>query len=591
MVDSHPYGSVRLTVAPVSFLLLLALCGLSFGQPVNHGLDGAWGVAVSADGAHVYVTSRESDGVSVFAVDAGTGELAFVEAKINGAGGLSGLAGARAPLVSPDGAYVYVRGSLTPLSSDGTVTVFSRDVSTGALTFVEQQQNDVGDVVDLLGTGRAVLSPDGAHLYTTGPLSDSLVVFARSAATGTLTFIESHRDHEAGVDGLDGASDVAISSDGTSVYVEGDGVAAFSRDVTTGTLTLIDVEMNGVGGVSGLGNPTALTTSPDGAHVYAGGSDGGVIFDRDVSTGTLTFATTTHIGGPNPRALLVSPDGQHLYTMSPWVTIYSRAPGTGATTLVDSFGVCNFVNGAAAMAITADGSVAYVAAETDDAVTAHARDTTTGELTFVDAEFQNGIQPVFGKRLFIKNAVPDDEAKNRGTWATKDDGLVVAIPADLEGDPLCRCNEDVRATIRFFSDGSAGSAADTGEIPLPCENWSRIGPGGNPRGYKYRDAELDDGPCKLVIVKKDRMSAKCFGRGPATDFLYDLEPGSNEGRVNVILTLNRFKYCTTFDPFRGLDGTNGKRFRGKNAPAPAACPVPDTSPSGAFLDAAPDIVR
>ena len=66
--------------------------------------------------------------------------------------------------------------------------------------------------------------------------------------------------------------------------------------------------------------------------------------------------------------------------------------------------------------------------------------------------------------------------------------------------------------------------------------------------------------------------ARCLGKGAATDFLYDLSVGTDEGSVNVILTLDNLRYCTAFDDFRGRNGSDGKRFQGKDAPPPAACP-------------------
>jgi 6-phosphogluconolactonase (cycloisomerase 2 family) len=47
------------------------------------------------------------------------------------------------------------------------------------------------------------VSPDGAHVYAVGTVSDAVVVFARDADTGELTFLEVQREGTDGVDGLD----------------------------------------------------------------------------------------------------------------------------------------------------------------------------------------------------------------------------------------------------------------------------------------------------------------------------------------------------------------------------------------------------
>jgi hypothetical protein len=77
----------------------------------------------------------------------------------------------------------------------------------------------------------------------------------------------------------------------------------------------------------------------------------------------------------------------------------------------------------------------------------------------------------------------------------------------------------------------------------------------------------------------------CLGKGETTDFEYDLMEGVGEGTVNVVLTMAEVRYCTAFDDFRGRDGSDGKRFQGRNSPAPFPCPLP-SSPSGAFFHVA-----
>jgi hypothetical protein len=81
-----------------------------------------------------------------------------------------------------------------------------------------------------------------------------------------------------------------------------------------------------------------------------------------------------------------------------------------------------------------------------------------------------------------------------------------------------------------------------------------------------------------VLVKDGkRAKATCLGKGATTDFLYDLTPGTDEGIVNVVLTIGQIRYCTAFDDLRGRDGSDGKRFEGRDAPAPGPCPTPPTS--------------
>jgi 6-phosphogluconolactonase (cycloisomerase 2 family) len=74
--------------------------------------------------------------------------------------------------LSPDGKHLYATSA-----GDDAVAVFSRDSTTGALTYVEMQQDGVGGVDGLESAGYVTLSPDGKHLYATGWLDDAVAVF------------------------------------------------------------------------------------------------------------------------------------------------------------------------------------------------------------------------------------------------------------------------------------------------------------------------------------------------------------------------------------------------------------------------------
>ena len=137
------------------------------------GLDGAFGIALSADAASVYVASYYGHSVAVFARDAGTGTLNFVQAVSSDAEGVQGLTGARGVVVSPDGAHLW-----TAARADKSIALFSRDTTSGRLRFVEARRDVVtkwigmGEVID------PVLSPDGRHLYQTSLSYNALLVFS-----------------------------------------------------------------------------------------------------------------------------------------------------------------------------------------------------------------------------------------------------------------------------------------------------------------------------------------------------------------------------------------------------------------------------
>ena len=234
------------------------------------GLQGAISVSVSPDGKHLYAAAWNESAVALFSRDPTTGALTFVTTSKDGVGGVDGLLAARSVTVSSDGKHVY-----SASGGDNAVAGFSRNPTTGVLTFVTTSKDGVGGVDGLGGALVATVSPDGKHVYVTGDTDDAVAAFSRNSTTGALTFVDFYKDGVGGVDGLNGAFPVSVSPDGDHVYIGGDtddAVAVFSRNSTTGALTFVTTSKDGVGGVDGLDGTVSLTVSPDGRHIYAGGS-------------------------------------------------------------------------------------------------------------------------------------------------------------------------------------------------------------------------------------------------------------------------------------------------------------------------------
>ncbi len=110
-----------------------------------------------------------------------------------------------------DGTTVYATGP-----GDSAIAVFSRNASTGRLTFLEAKTATGTGLGDTLSVA---VSPNGDWVFATGRDIDLLAVFSRNQATGRLTWRQTLRDGIAGVDGLDDAREVKLSPDGAYVYV------------------------------------------------------------------------------------------------------------------------------------------------------------------------------------------------------------------------------------------------------------------------------------------------------------------------------------------------------------------------------------
>lgn len=236
----------------------------------NIGLNRAISVAISPDGEYVYVASEVEDALAVFSRDAASGVLTPFQVVRDG-GAVNGLNGAWGVTVSPDGNHVYVAGRF-----DNAVAVFSRNIYTGALNFIEAEVDGEGVVDGLSNAVSVAISPDGNYAYVAGWGSDAIAYFSRNTTSGTLTYIDRIKDGEPPVDGLGGVWSVAISPDGKHLYAASgndNAVAVFSRNIATGVLSYVERKKDGEGGLDGLGKANSVSVSPDGKHVYATGRD------------------------------------------------------------------------------------------------------------------------------------------------------------------------------------------------------------------------------------------------------------------------------------------------------------------------------
>ena len=154
----------------------------------------------------------------------------------------------------------------------GRVSLFDRDASSGALTFVGVVTDDVGGVTGLDGVSSVTVSPDGAHVYTTAFRDDAVAVFDRNATTGAISFVEVQIDGVGGVDGLDGSTEATVSPDGAQLYSVSilrlsrgeDALVTFDRNATTGAISFVEAQFGDEGGVDGLRQPSSVSFQPGG---------------------------------------------------------------------------------------------------------------------------------------------------------------------------------------------------------------------------------------------------------------------------------------------------------------------------------------
>ncbi len=350
---SGPNGKLTQRSGPDGCIALYAADGCAPAV----GIGAPNSVAVSPDGRNVYATALAGNAVVVLQRDPATGALTqlpggagcIANAATTGCTTGRGLDGPDVVAISPDGASVYVGA----FAGSG-LAVFSRDASTGALT---QPADATGCIVNTpiagcttgIGLGNpegVTVSPDGANVYVAAPGSNAVDTFVRNSSGGALTQSGTGCIASTAISGctvgneIAGANAVAVSPDDSDVYVTSlisNTVTAFTRSSTgqlsqlTGTSAcVINVLAVGCSLARQLKAPEGLTVSPDGATVYAAAFTSGAldVFDRNAGSGAVTQkprAPGCLVGRVLPgctpaRGLLgvssvaVSPDGKNVYS-------------------------------------------------------------------------------------------------------------------------------------------------------------------------------------------------------------------------------------------------------------------------------------
>jgi DNA-binding beta-propeller fold protein YncE len=268
-------------------------------------------VVVSPDGRNVYVGSFFGNAVAIFNRDQTTGALTqasdstgCIAEAISGCAPGLGLGAPEGLAVSGNGAGVYVATALS-----NAVVVLARNPSTGALTQASDGSGCVVDIaltgcatgVQLSGANAVAVSPGGGDVYVTSLFSNSVTSFTR-AGSGALT-------QKAGTSGclvwlravgcsfgraLSAPEGLAVSLDGANVYAAAfttGAIAVLDRSRKSGTVVqkpgpagcLAARSVPGCTRARALGGVSSIALSPDGRNLYSTsfGSNAVDIFRRN----------------------------------------------------------------------------------------------------------------------------------------------------------------------------------------------------------------------------------------------------------------------------------------------------------------------
>ncbi|MFK8182701.1 MAG: DUF4347 domain-containing protein [Phormidesmis sp.] len=344
---------------------------------------------------------------------------------------ISGLDGALGVTVSPDGTQVFVTGD----EADALV-IFDLD-ERGNLTLRATFQDGVDGVDGLDSAYDVAFSPDGSQVFVASAEDSALTLFDRDAE-GNVTFNTTFKDNVDGVDGLSNAHSVAVSPDGTQVFVTGgnnifigdsdpnrfsgdSALAVFDRDAN-GNLTFREALKNGENGIDGLAGAYEVVVSPDGTQVFVAGYDDDalVVFDRDTE-GNLTFNTVFKDGDTNNGqtidglngaiSLDVSPDGTQVFVAgytNNAIAIFDREAGvlTFDQVLRDNENGIDGLEGTWSVRVSPDGNQVFATGDSDSALAVFNR-SAEGELSF-DTAFIDGQDGISGLEFLGDVAIHPD---------------------------------------------------------------------------------------------------------------------------------------------------------------------------------------
>jgi DNA-binding beta-propeller fold protein YncE len=254
--------------------------------------------------------------------------------------------------VSPGGSAVFVTGSVFPRRAAAKFGTVAYDPATGARLWAARYGTAAGPSEALA----IAVSPDGSAVFVTGFSTsatpnqhDDYATVAYSAATGARLWTA--RYHGPGFANI--ARSVAVSPDGSAVYVTGESADSFPGQPTQYATVAYDAATGHTlwsaryGPIGQYSNAHSVTVSPDGATVYVTGysppAGNPIPQFATVAYGAATGARLWASRYPPPpgggiqpdtsraTTVMVSPDGTKVYVAGTRAAGYAAVAYNAAT--------------------------------------------------------------------------------------------------------------------------------------------------------------------------------------------------------------------------------------------------------------------
>lgn len=504
-------------------------------------------LGVTAPPRFAYVPNADDDTISIYTVDAHTGELQF-----NGY--------QRAPLgetkpeqviVHPSGSFIYV-----PNLGDGvnpsTISVYAVDLATGRL-------NPRPFVMTGAGPHTMAIDPAGEHAYVSSEGSDQLFVYTINQVTGSL--------NQLGAPTMTAGGPSFIALDPLDRYALVGNRAASSLQLFP--IDPVNGQLLGPLPPIGLfgGTPVGLAVDPDGAHAYAVLSDFKIILpiDIDLMTGAMTPQFTTPSTGNDPTSVSVHPTGLFAYVTNGGddsISIYDINQTDGsvahATTPVDTGDDPGFLG------FDGSGQYAYSTNRGSNDVTVFALASTSGSLTQLSrirargtprwVDIGQGPTPVNVEPRFVY-ALNETDASINCYAADATTGVITeiapvltgpmpsAIAADPSGRFLYACNAGDSTVIAYTINQGDGSLTEAPFPfwPLPVFGQPRsiaiepsgrhafiVSRGSSGSGLSIYRINVNTGLLTFVGGSGTGTSPQGVGIDPTGQFVYTCNQGSSD---------------------------------------------------------------
>jgi 6-phosphogluconolactonase len=333
-------------------------------------------VLCSTIGRFAYAANSGDNTISVYSIDSATGALTAVGAPVPTGASPYAMA------VRPDGKYVYVVNEIS-----NNVSVYAVDAASGALTAIPDSPFAAGVAPQAL-----TFDPSGAYLYVANNGSDNLSAFAVDAGTGALAPLSTATYATGtGPSAVVDSNGESVSSEGGFVFVANNGgsnnISVFAITAGTGALTPVVGSPFAAGG-----SPHSLVLTPFRAwdygavFLYTANFDGTSStisgFSVDPDTGALTALSGSPFAEPAGNCIATDLTGTFLYVTPGASVVGYSIDASGLLTALTGFPVASGTN-ASSVTVDPSNQFLYVASRGSANISGYQLNADNGELTAI----------------------------------------------------------------------------------------------------------------------------------------------------------------------------------------------------------------